>query len=321
MITFITTGAHQYCAVEIEDMPGAPRIECRSYNWLFRQKRLRRQIYIFSDFDRLSTWQIELAARAFRHLRHNTATVLNDPAQALQRLPLLRQLHRRGFNRFDVWDAAADTLPDRYPDFLRTRSAHRGVIGDLLESKEAAERALADAVDKGFGLHDLMFVEYCAQPLANGIFRKLAAFRIGGTIQMALAVHERHWIAKYGEEGVAGQALYDEEFAFVDTNPYAAHLKAAFDIANIDYGRADFTVVDGAPQIYEINTNPHISIIQDHPFPVRVRAQQLFSERFVKALQAIPEPSECGEWIDMDAPELVEQRRIDRLVARERWTI
>lgn len=321
MIIFVTTSWHKYAPKEIEDMPNARQIQVISYNRLFRQRQLPRATYIFADFDRLSSWQTELAAYAFRELKAAGATVLNDPAQVLKRLPLLKQLHRRSVNRFQIWDPSIDLLPDRFPVFLRTRDAHRGVLTELLQSQAEAEDALRHAIETGFGIQNLMFVEYCAEPISDGVFRKLAAFRIGDTIQMTLAVHERHWQAKYGEAGIAGAELYQADCDRIDRNPYNDLLREVFDVTKIDYGRVDFAIVDGEPQIYEINTNPHISLIYDHPFPKRLAAQDLFMARFVEAMKAIDSSTDGKELIALDHPDLVKQRKTDRFVLHERWTI
>ena len=85
-----------------------PRLRILSYNKLLRQTRLPRMTYIFCDFDRLDFWQRELAAKAFRQLKQAGVTVLNDPATALTRLPMLKCLKAEGLNSFGVWSAAAD---------------------------------------------------------------------------------------------------------------------------------------------------------------------------------------------------------------------
>lgn len=321
MIVFVTTGGHQYCPTEIEDMPDAPNIGVMSYNRLFRQKRLPLATYIFTDFDRLTSWQLELAAIGFRLLSAAGATVLNDPARALKRLPLLKQLHREGVNKFHAWDAASDPLPNKFPVFLRTQDAHRGVLSDLLHSETEAQAELDRALEDGFGIHNLMFVEYCAEPVSDGVFRKLSAFRVGEKIQMTMAVHESHWQAKYGEAGIASAELYEADYNSIEANPYNDALRRVFDIARIEYGRVDFAVVDGQPQIYEINTNPHISLIDEHPFPKRLEAQSLFMERFVEALKSIEPSGDKKHMIPLDHPALIKQRKTDWLVLRERWTI
>lgn len=321
MIFFVTASGHRYAPIEIEDISGAPAFDVISYNRLFRRKSLPIATYVFTDFDRLTFWHVEQAAHIFRHLKAAGASVYNDPARVLQRLPLLKQLYRRGVNKFCVWDAAADGLPDQFPVFLRTRHAHRGTITDLLDSREAAEQALETALSDGYGVQDLMFTEYCAAPAQHGIFCKLAAFRVGDTFQMTTAVHERHWQAKYGEDGAGTEAHYIEDLDRIQNNPFTDALKTAFDIAQIDYGRADFAIVDGVPQIYEINTNPHIALTETHPFPARMEAQALFCERLAAALTAIDRPLDRSTRVSLDHPDLIEMRQTDRRVLWQRSVV
>src|SRR5690606_3857665 len=132
------------------------------------------------------------------------------PARARQRLSLLRELAHRGINRFGAWPADDTARPRRYPAFLRTQSAPRGTLSDLLHHEDEVEAAIAQAVADGVPMRELMLVEYCAQPVRDGLFRKLAGFRVGDRMVCTLCVHERHWAAKYGELGVADQALYDD---------------------------------------------------------------------------------------------------------------
>jgi hypothetical protein len=60
-----------------------------------------------------------------------------------------------------------------------------------------------------------------------------------------------------------------------------------FEAAEIQYGRADFGLVGGQPQIYEINTNPWVSHVKKHPFPIRIGAGKLMIDRFIEAFQSI----------------------------------
>ncbi|MEO0884019.1 MAG: hypothetical protein AAFY34_14995 [Pseudomonadota bacterium] len=303
-------------------MPAAPEIKVVSYNRLFKQSRFHLATYIFCDFDRLDFWELELAAKVYRELRNAGCHVLNDPARVLQRFSLLRRLQRDQLNSFQVWDAATDRLPNKFPVFLRTKAAHRGTLTDLLQSEGAAETALSEAVDGGINIHDLMFVEYCAEPLVPGLFRKLSAFIVDGTVVTGMAVHDGHWHAKFGEEGIAGEDLYQEEYDFVRTNAFADQIKPVFQAANIEFGRADFAIVKDRIETYEINTNPSISPIETHPFPIRVEADKLHHERLLAALSKIDHPvgTVSANAIRLQIPELMAQRRRDRTVFGVRWT-
>ena len=80
---------------------------------------------------------------------------------------------------------------------------------------------------------------------------------------------------------------------FVEANLYESILRRAFDLAGIDYGRADFSIVDGAPQIYEINTNPkHASrhALERETHPDRRQTQLDADDRLRKSILATATP-------------------------------
>ena len=68
-------------------------------------------------------------------------------------------------------------------------------------------------------------------------------------------------------------------------------MKKVFEIAEIDFGRVDFSFVNGRPCIYEINTNPTIARPYPHAFPQRVESMRIWWEGLSEALRAIDGPS------------------------------
>ncbi|KAB7742316.1 hypothetical protein F2P47_03370 [Parvibaculum sedimenti] len=263
MIVIVTTETHKYTHAALAEWCRPAALQRFSYWKLFRRRALPYATYIFTDFDRLSPWELELAAKAFRVLESAGCRVLNDPGRFRRRHAFLQLMHRKKINDFRSWSPELDESPGRFPVFLRTQAAHRGVLAGLLHTPEDAQRALQEALTAGHPLSDLHFVEYAAEPTNTGIFRKLAAYRIGDTIVPALSVHSLDWIAKYGA-AVAEAQQYEEERELLRQNPYGKHLMSAFEAAGIDYGRADFGIVGGKPQIYEINTNPMIGELTEH---------------------------------------------------------
>jgi len=316
----VTTASHSYTLKRLHGFPGAPRTQSYSYDRLFRSQRVPKGTWIFTDFDRLGPWELELAARAYRSLKTAGLTVLNDPAIACQRLTLLRRLNQQGFNRFGVWSVEAGEWPERYPVFLRAHSAHRGSFSGLLADRAALEQAIAERIGRGVPRRELIAVEYCAQPLREGLFRKLAAYRVGHIMVPSLCVHESSWIAKDGEPGIAGQENYDDEYRIIEEDRHCADIRRAFEIGEIEFGRADFGLVDGRPQVYEINTNPTIGIIEEHPFPIRLAADRLFQTKFAAALAAIDTP-DSGVRVRLKSSVLKEQRKRDRWMTRSRWVV
>lgn len=318
MIYFVSTGSHRYTHAIVErDLKRFKRV---SYPVLLMRHYLPRGVYIFSDFDRLSAWQLELAASVYRQLRDAGCPVLNDPARALSRLDFLRLLHRRKINSFKAWSPEEAEDVDHFPVFLRTQAAHRGVLTDLLPDRAALGRALARASAEGIPARDLMICEYRAEPVREGLFRKLSVYRVGPRTVAAPNVHERRWMAKYGEVGVADQALYDDEHRIVRDNPFGASVLRAFEVAGIDYGRADFGLVNGRPEIYEINSNPSISGPSEHPFPVRVRSMALAKALYLGALESLDE-APSGSHVPIRRPKLLlEQKRWLRVLPGYQWT-
>jgi hypothetical protein len=292
MIIVLTTRHHQYthrCLVAQKSL----NLRLLAYDKAFVSQLLPAATYIFSDLDRLGYWELELAAHLHRELAAAGLRVLNDPARASQRFKLLRQLRAAGLNDFDAWSLNDTRMPapDQYPVFLRTASAHRGVLSDLLANEEQLQNAVAAELRRGIPARELLIVQYCAQSTVPGLFRKLSVYRVGERMVSSTCVHDSQWVAKIGVSGIAGQELYEDELRIVRDNPYAQHMRKVFDIANIDYGRADFGLVDGRPQVYEINTNPSIDAPKPHPFATREQSQ---STAFASLLEAYASIDHAG---------------------------
>ena len=316
MIYFLTTRVHTYTHTRAQC---GEEVRVMAYDTLFSVSFLPMGTWIFTDFDRLSFWELELAARIYRVMKAAGVRVLNDPARACQRFALLRRLNNAGLNSFSVWRVEDGEMPDRFPVFLRTQSAHRGVIGELVHDEETLRQAIDQACAEGYPEKQLMIIEYCAEPTASGIFRKLAAYCIDGKIVPAISVHENHWAAKYGEEGIAGEALYNDELQLIRDNPFAERLLKACNTGNIEYGRVDFGLVDGKVEVYEINTNPYVSFSDKHPYSARVESNALSKKLYRAAIAAIDTPDD-GRQIDISAVTLDYQRKSGDAPIVSRWT-
>ncbi len=318
MICFVITWPRKTLK-RLRELQGMPVHRIWSYDALFRAKKLPHATWVFTDFDRLSAWELELAAHVYRELKSSGMRVLNDPALAVGRFDLLTSLRQLGRNGFSVWRAAQQDAVNRFPVFLRTEAAHRGPITDLIPDALALGRAVEKALSDGYPLRDLMIVEYCAQPLPSGIFRKRAAFRIGDRLISTLAVHDTNWSAKHGKLGVADESLYREEWESFERCQHERELKDAFDTARLAYGRVDYSLVDGKVQVYEINSNPTIGRTLEHPSPWRMRSAVLAEQLLVSAFQHID--SSSGLEVQLKDELLFKQRRADRLLLRSRWVI
>ena len=287
MIRFLQTRGHRYTLRKVRRSREAPPIALMNYDALLRARWLRHGTYVFTDVDRLSFWDLELASQSYLQLKQAGLKVLNNPATVKTRYPLLRALHAAGLNDFNAYRVAELDSAVRFPAFLRKIYGHREPLSDLLPTRGQLDQAIAVAVNVGTPVENLLIVEFAAEPVRAGLYRKLAAFRIGDAIVPFSSVHDTQWLVKYGKLGIAGEELYREELDFIRTNPFAEHLKKVFDLANIEYGRADFGFYRGRIQVYEINTNPHVAPGEPHPSPVREQSTQLGWEKYLAALRAI----------------------------------
>ena len=281
------TRGHERTHTRVAKDPGAPRIELLHYDHLFASRALAPAAYVFTDLDRLSPWDLELAAAAHRDLAAAGLPVLNDPARVRTRFALLRALHEAGLNDFNAYRLDEGLRPARYPVFLRRVAGHGLPLGDLLADWDAARLAIEEALARGIPESSLLLVEYAAEPVRPGVFRKLALSRIGARFRPQISVHDDRWLVKYGKLGCATPELYEEELRLLRESPFEEPLRRAFAIAGIEYGRADFGLVGGRVQVYEINTNPMLKPPTPHPSPQRVESLRLVWDQHMAALREL----------------------------------
>lgn len=246
-----------------------PKWTCRTYSWLFRTSRLPAATYIFTGIDRLDAGERYLAAQMYRHINAQGPEfrALNDPAIAMGRFRLLRTLFEKGLNSFNAYLVAELARPSRYPVFIRRNSASVAPLTDLLQDRAALDAEINRLLAAGEVAEDLLIIEYCAQEAELGIFVKQAEYRIGEHYVANATQFSDRWYVKRTTHVEVPDRLHHADAVILDENPYAAPLKPIFEIAGIEYGRADFVIVDGRPQIYEINFNPDLTSQRERPRP------------------------------------------------------
>ena len=291
-LIYVTTRDHGYTvgnygALLAEHGVG---LKVHSYDGLFRRKTLPLTTYILTDFDRLSSTELEAAAAVRARLIDAGAPVLNDPRHYRPRPQMLHHLRQAGLNPLHAWEPAAGQWPDRYPVLLRTIAAHRGPIGDLIHNRQQAQRRLERAIENGHPISNLTFIEFAGEDIPGQGFRKYAAFRIGGRIIRANTVTDAGWIAKQGQVGLTSDAFYAQEREETVQYPREAHMRAIFDALGHDFGRIDYGLIGGKPVIYEINSNPQMHVRLDHPNPDRSITLRTMQNGIVEALAAVSSP-------------------------------
>jgi hypothetical protein len=235
----------------------AQRFEPRHYDELTTEVRIDHGPQIMSAVD-----QIGPRARAAvglmldEHARLAPGSArFNDPRHVLLRVELLNRLQEAGMNRFGVWRAADFRQVDRFPVFLRAAADHSGPRTELLRSQREIAQAVRALRVRGHRLRDLIVVEFCDASGCDGLFRKYAAFRVGDHILPCHLMTSSTWQVKSMVNTVDRRAI-EAELEYVETNPHEGWLWRVFELAGIQFGRVDYGVSDGVPQIWEINTNP-----------------------------------------------------------------
>jgi hypothetical protein len=307
MIFYLVTRQHSYTVREYLDTWGRENrgiMRPIFYDRIFNFRRLQRGAYIFSDLDRLNGPQLELAQRLFQTLASagDGMRLLNAPARALRREQLLRELHRVGKNCFAIYGAGDNLDAVRYPAFLRLNNTHDGSLTPLLSAREQLDEAILDAVNSGISRDDLLIVEYCQTVDNAGMFRKYSAFCVNGKIIARHLLHGNDWVLK--TPGAITNATVAEEEAYQSSNPHEREVGEIFRLANIDYGRIDYSFLDGKLVTWEINMNPMITVVPDRIAPPRMLGQARFAAQFNAEMQSLDIESR-GPAIRLEMPRIL----------------
>jgi hypothetical protein len=231
-----------------------------SYERLLRQKTFAFGTYVFMDIDYLSSVEAQRAELIWKSLdecRHGIR-LLNHPTRSLKRYELLRTLKECGMNNFDVYRVTEVRSPKAFPVFIREANAHSdwGELIPLLHTLDALESALEELFDEAWSREDKIIVEYCDTIDENGLYRKYAAFCIGDQIVPVHIYFSKNWMTKSCY--CLDEELSAEELQYVQMNPHEDQLRRIFLLAGIQYGRIDYSLLNGKLQTWEINTNPHV---------------------------------------------------------------
>ena len=248
------------------------KLEVVSYERLYR--RFDPGVFIFSDIERLPS----KLPRSFIQI-HNKATqcgfpVLNDPQYSMKRYDLQKTLS----NNFDVFRTNESYKHIRFPVFLRNENDHRGNLTELIYDSDALEKALLK-------YPKALISEFIDTSDEKGIYRKYSVMRIGDAYIPDHILFSYNWMLK--DSDLVENSFIEEETGFLETNPHQDAIKNIFNIANIQYGRIDYSLYNGKIQTWEINTNPNLRPPNLFKQKERGKVCEITAERINKAFDDI----------------------------------
>jgi hypothetical protein len=170
---------------------------------------------------------------------------------------------------------------------VRFEADHGRPLTELVNDQHALDVWLNILRGNRIPLRGLIVVEYCGEPYASNLWHKWSTFRIADRLSVDHIAVDDAWAVKHGDWHKLTKEVVADENDAVMSNRFAGHLKRVFDIAGIDFGRADHATVGGQTAVYEINTNPYIGPYVPDPKPLRLQTQTAARKRLGEALDAI----------------------------------
>ncbi|NTV45652.1 MAG: hypothetical protein HGB11_03820 [Chlorobiales bacterium] len=298
MTFFIVTSRHRYTVnVLLEKwVPElANSVSVITYDDFVAQTEFPVGTYVFADVERLSPYMIIIASAIWDKLSKADPAIrlYNHPGKSMRRYELLKTLYKQGQNKFRAFRLTESLASLRFPVFLRGENDHYGSASAILHSYSEFESSLRQAFNDGRKVDELLAVEYINTADEAGLFRKYSGFVLGDLIIPRHVAFSYDWMVKY--PSVVTTELLKEEKAYLDQNPHESVLRKIFKTAGIEYGRIDYSIMDGALQVWEINTNPTVLKPPDAYSPEHRPIQWRFAHSFQAALMAINNESTANK--------------------------
>ena len=273
----------------VRPLPGfdAPYCKVTTYDAVLRSTRTIRAVHVFTDLERLSDAELVTAANLYRTLCDLGIPCLNDPARVMGRYQLLCNLFEEGVNSFAAYGADGLPKPRQFPVFVRNESDHSGPMSALISDQSELDTYLKHLIDNGQPLRGLLVIEYAAEPLPSGVWRKNSTFRIGKTYSVHHHDLSDNWVCKGYAQHLTNEALQLEEKAAMVANEVPESVRRSFDIAGVEWGRADHAAFRSREIVYEINTAPHPRLAEPYGNKIRIEAKRIALARMYGLLREI----------------------------------
>lgn len=295
MIFYVARGDHlytmqghlNYCEqLRAQGYQFQAQLEYYPYEKLFTAAELPQDTYIFADLERLSDLELEHAAWIAAQLQAAGCRTLNHPLRTLRRYELLKTLWNHGINSFRAFRLSDDRSDLRYPVFLRTEGEHQGSLSEVLYNDAELQAALLGLSQRPAARSDYLICEYFDIE-ENGSYHKYGAFVVGGQVLPRHYFRDAKWVVKYPIELTAEVLQIEREY--MSTNPHQRQLQKVAELAQVEYGRIDYSLWQGKLQVWEINTNPNTTVTPREG-DLRRGIHVDFCQKFDAALAEVDQP-------------------------------
>jgi len=262
-------------------------IQPLSYELFFKQKQFQPGLYIFADIELLSEKQLQKATelKNIIHSLNGPTQCINHPLQSERRYKLLKRLHAKGDNHFNIFRFHENIDHIQFPVFLRIENDHLGKRSELIDNNKDLTKEIKRLEAEGNQSEAWLITEHCTTSDKEGVFRKYSSFLVNGQIIPRHLFFSHDWFQKYDD--LTEEHLLKEELNYIQTNPHEKILKKVFDEARIEYGRIDYSMANKQIQVWEINTNPAILSFHSAKDQKRIEVHQTFYNNFSKSLKAL----------------------------------
>ncbi|MDB9822374.1 hypothetical protein OAC89_01575 [Deltaproteobacteria bacterium] len=257
------------------------------YEERLRIQRLSSGTFIFADIELLSPKEAEWAAYIWEALFSSGKEIrlLNHPTRSMRRFELLRMLHHQGVNRHNIHKLTDSQANIRFPVFIRNENDHNGPLTTLIKSSTNLADVVSGLKKAGTYLDDKIIAEFNNLSDSEGVYRKYSAFIVGNRIIARHIFFSKNWMIKRPD--LDDKSLMEEELGYVMNNPHEELLRKYFKLASIEYGRIDYGMLNGKPQVWEINTNPMIAGLISSMIPERAKTHEHFTAQISSAFKSI----------------------------------
>lgn len=263
------------------------RVKIIPYEKLARKKTISQGTYILSDLDLLNEKQLFCIKTIIDQAKKypESFRILNEPFVSLDRIQLLNRLNECDINSFRCYPLTQKPKNVNFPVFIRKGKGHKGKLSELIIDEYELEAKLNEAKNEGLQEDDIIITEFIETADENRIYRKYSAFIIDGTIVPRHIFFSKRWMVKGAR--LTEQHMIDEELEYIKNNPHGKFLKKVFEIAGIRYGRVDYSLRNGRPVIWEINSNPMIASSSSLKKPQREMIHKLFTTQFINVINEL----------------------------------